>query len=167
MKTKATVAALICINLASAFVLRAQTPMTPYGPPITLEQAKKIATAAQVEARKNDWSVVVSVVDSGGNLVLLERMDNTQIGSVDVSQDKAKSAVAFRRPTKAFQDNVAAGGEGLRTLNLRGSSSIEGGLPLILGGKIIGAVGISGATSAQDGQVAAAGVAALRAKPGS
>lgn len=105
--------------------------------------------------------MVVAVMDTGGHLVLLERMDNAQFGSVQVAQDKARSAVAFRRPTKAFQDLVAAGGEGLRMLALSGAVPIDGGLPIIVGGKVIGGLGLSGGTSAQDGQVAQAGLAAL------
>jgi glc operon protein GlcG len=163
MKTKIIIA-LLFASLACLLPLRAQTPMTPYGPPISLEQAKKVAAAAQNEARKNDLAVVVTVVDPGGNLVLLERMDNAQTGSVEVSQDKAKSAVAFRRPTKAFQDTIAAGGEGLRVMKMSGAVPVEGGLPIIVDGKIIGGIGISGATSAQDGQMAQAGLAVMTAK---
>ena len=135
-----------------------QLPM--YGHPITLEQARKISVAAQAEALRNNWLMVVSVMDTGGHLVLLERMDNAQYGSVQVAQDKARSAVAFRRPTKAFQEMVAAGGEGLRILVMSGAVPIDGGLPIIADGAVIGGIGISGGTSAQDGQVAQAGLAA-------
>ena len=131
-----------------------------YGHPITLEQARKISVAAQAEALRNNWLMVVSVMDTGGHLVLLERMDNAQYGSVQVAQDKARSAVAFRRPTKAFQEMVAAGGEGLRILVMSGAVPIDGGLPIIADGAVIGGIGISGGTSAQDGQVAQAGLAA-------
>ena len=137
-------------------------PQLPiYGHSITLEQARRISAAAQAEALRNDWLMVVSVMDTGGHLVLLERMDNAQFGSVQVAQDKARSAVAFRRPTKAFHDMVAAGGEGLRILVMSGAVPIDGGLPIIVGGAVIGGIGISGGTSAQDGQVAQAGLAAL------
>ena len=137
-------------------------PLLPiYGHSITLEQAQKISAAAQAEALRNNWLMVVSVMDTGGHLVLLERMDNAQFGSVQVAQDKARSAVAFRRPTKAFHDMVAAGGEGLRILVMSGAVPIDGGLPIIVGGAVIGGIGISGGTSAQDGQVAQAGLAAL------
>ena len=137
-------------------------PQLPiYGHSITLEQARRISAAAQAEALRNDWLMVVSVMDTGGHLVLLERMDNAQFGSVHVAQDKARSAVAFRRPTKAFHDMVAAGGEGLRILVMSGAVPIDGGLPIIVGGAVIGGIGISGGTSAQDGQVAQAGLAAL------
>ena len=132
-----------------------------YGPSITLEHAQKISAAAQQEAQRNGWLMVVASVDAGGHLVLLERMDGAQFGSVQVSQDKARSAVAFRRPTKAFHDMVAAGGEGLRMLAMTGAVPIDGGLPIIVDGAVIGGIGLSGGTSAQDGQVAQAGVAAL------
>jgi len=138
------------------------SPQLPaYGPAITLEQARKVSAAAQQEALRNGWRMVVAVMDAGGHLVLLERMDNAQFGSVQVAQDKARSAVAFRRPTKAFHDMVAAGGEGLRMLAMSGAVPIDGGLPIIVGGAIIGGIGISGGTSAQDGQVAQAGLAVL------
>ena len=137
-------------------------PQLPiYGHSISLEQARRISAAAQAEALRNDWLMVVSVMDTGGHLVLLERMDNAQFGSVQVAQDKARSAVAFRRPTKAFHDMVAAGGEGLRILVMSGAVPIDGGLPIIVGGAVIGGIGISGGTSAQDGQVAQVGLAAL------
>ena len=157
---------IITLGLAVATSLFAQTnvsnPQLPeYGPSITLEQARKVSAAAQAEALRNGWRVVVAVMDPGGHLVLLERMDNAQFGSVQVAQDKARSAVAFRRPTKAFQDMVAAGGEGLRMLVVSGAVPIDGGLPIIVGGKVIGGIGLSGGTSAQDGRVAAAGLAAL------
>lgn len=137
-------------------------PTVPtYGSSITLELARKISAAAQQEAQKNGWLMVVAVMDTGGHLVLLERMDDAQFGSVQVAQDKARSAVAFRRPTKAFHDMVAAGGEGIRMLAMNGAVPIDGGLPIIVGGAVIGGIGLSGGTSAQDGQVAAAALAAL------
>jgi len=137
-------------------------PQPPaYGPSITLEQARKVSAAAQTEALRNGWRMVVAIMDAGGHLVLLERMDNGQFGSVQVAQDKARSAVAFRRPTKAFHDMVAAGGEGVRMLVMSGAVPIDGGLPILAGGVVIGGIGLSGGTSAQDGQVAAVGLAAL------
>ncbi len=132
-----------------------------YGPSINLERARKISAAAQQEAQKNGWLMVVAIMDAGGHLVLLERMDGAQFGSVQVAQDKALSAVAFRRPTKAFHDMVAAGGEGLRMLVMSGAVPIDGGLPIIVDGLVIGSIGLSGGTSAQDGQVAQAGLVAL------
>jgi glc operon protein GlcG len=152
--------------LAVAFVassLRAQAPAgLSYGAPIPLADAKRVLIAAQAEAARNKWNVAVAVVDSGGHLVAFERMDTTQFGSVEVAQDKARTAVAFRRPSKAFQDTIAAGAEGMRMLKLTGATPIEGGLPLVMNGKIVGAIGVSGVTSAQDGQIAAAGLAVLK-----
>jgi glc operon protein GlcG len=153
---------LVMFTAVLAPLLRAQVVDLPYGAPIPLAEARRVIAAAQAEATKNKWNVAVAIVDSGGHLVAFERMDTTQHGSVEVAQEKARTAVAFRRPSKAFQDNVASGGEGLRTLRLPGALPIEGGLPLGVGGKIIGAIGVSGVTSAQDGQIAAAGVAAAK-----
>lgn len=142
--------------------MNTKTPsLPPYGPAITLEQARKMSAAALRAAEQNGWLMVIAVMDPGGHLVLLERMDNAQFGSVQVAQDKARSAVAFRRPTKAFHDMVAAGGEGLRILVMSGAVPIDGGLPIVVGGAVIGGIGISGGTSAQDGQIAQAAVAAL------
>ena len=140
----------------------AQTPPPPppaYGAPITLEQAKKVMAGAEAEAKKNNWGMVITILDSGGNVVMLQRMDGTQLGSVDVARDKAWSAVAFRRPTKVFEDAIAQGGANLRLLRLTGASPIEGGIPLMADGKIIGAIGVS---APQDGQVAKAGVDGLK-----
>jgi uncharacterized protein GlcG (DUF336 family) len=128
----------------------------PYGPPITLESARKIAQPAIAEARKNGWTMAVAIVDPAGDLVYFERMDNTQLGSVNTAIAKARSATRFKRPTKAFQDMVASGGEGLRALGLDGAIVVEGGIPLVIDGKIVGAIGTSGGTSAQDGQCAKA-----------
>ena len=154
---------LLLLALLSLPVLaRAQAVDLPYGQPIPLAEAKRALVAAQAEATKNKWNVAIAIVDSGGHLVAFERMDTTQYGSVEVAQEKARTAVAFRRPSKTFQDTIAAGGEGMRMLKLPGALPIEGGLPLVVGGKIVGAIGVSGVTSAQDGQIAAAGVGALK-----
>lgn len=139
----------------------AQAP-PPYGNPITLEQAKKVMSAAEAEARKNNWPVVIAILDTGGQLVMLQRLDNTQWGSIDVAKDKARSAVAFRRPTKAFQDAVAQGGANLRLLNLTGASMLEGGVLIMADGKIIGSIGVSGVTGQQDAQIAQAGADSLK-----
>ena len=117
---------------------------------------------AEAEARKNNWNVVIAIVDTGGNLVMLQRMDDAQFGSIDVAKGKAHTAVAFRRPTKAFQDLIAQGGVNLRLLKLEGASPLEGGVPIVVGGKIIGAVGVSGVTSQQDAQIATAGADTLK-----
>jgi uncharacterized protein GlcG (DUF336 family) len=132
-----------------------------YGPSISIEPAKNAAAAALDVARANGWSMAVAIVDTAGLLVYFERMDDTQLGSVRVAQAKAASAALFKRPTKALQEALAAGGDGLRVLALEGSVPIEGGIPLVAGGKIVGAIGLSGGTSAQDGQCAEAGVATL------
>jgi uncharacterized protein GlcG (DUF336 family) len=150
---------LVAFSPAAVF---AQSTPVPYGAPISLGDAKRIITAAGEEATKNNWNVVITVVDSGGHLVALERMDNAQYASIDVSHGKARTAVAFRRPSKAMQTSLGAGGEALRSLAIPDLFPIEGGLPLVQDGKIVGAIGVSGVTSEQDGQIAAAGMAALK-----
>jgi len=132
-----------------------------YGAPISLENAKKAAAAALAEVRKNNWTMAVAIVDPAGDLVYFEKMDDTQVASTIVSQEKARSAARFKRPTKAFQDMLAAGGEGVRVLRIRGAVPVEGGLPIAMGGKVVGAIGVSGGTSAQDGQCAKAGADAV------
>ena len=159
MQTKSMVTGIVL--LLSARTVAAQLP-NPYGAPIGLEDAKKVAAPAVAEARKNNWNVAVAIVDISGNLVYYEKMDGTQLGSLTVSIDKARSAALFKRPTKAFQDVVAAGGDGLRILSLHGAVAIDGGVPIIIDGKIVGAIGVSGATSAQDGQCATAGASSVR-----
>jgi glc operon protein GlcG len=144
----------------SAGIAQAQVPQ--YGTNVTLEQAHKAWTAADAEARKNSWPMAIAIVDTAGQLVLFSRADNTQTASISVSQDKAVSAAMYRRPTKVMQDAVAGGGAGLRFLNLRGASAVEGGLPLYVDGKIVGAIGVSGMASDQDGQVAKAGADSLK-----
>ncbi len=134
----------------------AQMP-NPYGSPINLEAAKKIAASAIAEARKNNWTMAVAITDIGGDLVYFEKMDGTQTGSVGVALGKARSAVLFKRPTKVWEDAVAAGGAGVRILGLEGAVPIEGGLPLLIDGKIVGAIGVSGGTAQQDGVAAKAG----------
>jgi uncharacterized protein GlcG (DUF336 family) len=149
---------LLIAALALASTLHAQQPIL-YGSPIPLEKAKLVAAAALAEAQKNGWLMAVTVVDPSGNLVFFEKMDGTQLGSIDVSMAKARSAVLFKRPTKAFEDSLAAGGAGLRTLKVPGAMPVEGGVPLIENGKIIGAVGVSGGQPPQDGQCANAAAA--------
>lgn len=142
------------------FAAQAQTPQ--YGADVNLEEAKKIIAAGQAEARKKNWPVAIAIVDNHGFLVAYEKMDNTQTASVQVAIDKAVSAAIYRRPTKVFQDLVAGGGAGTRVMNLRSASTVEGGLPIVVGGKIVGGVGVSGVASEQDGEVAKAGLAALK-----
>jgi len=133
----------------------------PYGFPIGLEAAKKVAAPALAEAVRNNWAMAVAVVDTAGDLVYFEKMDATQLGSVTVAVDKARSAARFKRPTKAFQEMLAGGGDGLRVYGISGAVPVEGGVPIVSDGKIGGAIGVSGGTSAQDGQCARAGAAAI------
>jgi glc operon protein GlcG len=154
---QATIAAML---LASAFEVSAQA--VPYGAPISTDNAKKVSAATLAEARKNNWTMAVAITDPAGVLVYFERMDGTQNAVQDVAIAKARSAALFKRPTKAFQDEVAAAGIGLRYLTLPGVVAAEGGIPLVIDGKIVGAIGTSGGSYAQDGQVATAGAAALK-----
>jgi glc operon protein GlcG len=151
--------AIICVggHLAS----HAQMNL-PYGEPITLENARKAVSPARAEAEKEHLHIAIAIVDPGGELVYLEKMDDTQTASVQVAIDKARSAVLYRRPTKFFEDSLAAGGAGLRFLGLRGVVPVDGGFPLVLSGKIIGAIGVSGGTNVQDGQCAGAGAVILK-----
>ena len=136
--------------------------MPSYGPTISTAQAKQAVSLALAEARKNNWTMAVAIVDPAGDLVYFERMEDVQAGSTQVAQAKARSAARFKRATKVFQDALAAGGVGLRILALDGAVPVEGGVPLVVGGKIVGAIGLSGGTSEQDGQCANAGAAALK-----
>jgi len=139
----------------------AQMP-NPYGASITIDNAKKIAAASVAEARKNNFKMAVAIVDISGDLVYFEKMDGTQAASIQIAQDKARSAARFKRPTKALQDALAAGGAGLRMLALEGAVPVEGGLPIVMDGRIVGAVGASGGTSDQDGQTAKAGADSVK-----
>jgi glc operon protein GlcG len=163
LMTAASIAALSFAPLAAD----AQTPSPaapPYGPSITLDVAKKAVAAAEAEAKKNNWWMAIAVVDIAGKLVAFERMDNTQMASSDIALGKAVSANNLKRPTKVLQDAMAAGGGGMRFLAIPGAMPVEGGLPIVVDGKIIGAIGVSGAASSEDAQCAAAGLAAATAK---
>ena len=148
----AFVLSLLCAGGASAAELATKTALT-------LEVAKVLSAASEAEASKNNWSVVIAIVDDGGRLLHLVRRDGTQIASVDVAQGKARSAVGFKRPTKVLEDTIAGGRNAM--LGIEGLTPVQGGLPLVVNGETIGAVGVSGVTSQQDEQVAAAAVAAL------
>jgi glc operon protein GlcG len=152
---------LLCSALAS-WVAIAQVPNV-YGPPIGTDAAKRATALAIAEAKKNNWTVAVAVVDTGGVLVYFERIDGTQNGSSEVALAKARSAAAFKRPTKVFEEALAGGRTALVTLP--GALPIEGGLPIVDGGKVVGAIGVSGVTSQQDGICAQAALAAFGAKP--
>jgi glc operon protein GlcG len=151
----------VLLLVFTASSVSAQMPV-PYGAPINLESAKKAAAAAVTEARKNNWTMAVAVLDPGGALVYFEKMDGTQTGSVRVAIGKARSAALYKRPTKVWQDIVAGGGGGLRILGLEGAVPIEGGVPLVMDGKVVGAIGLSGGSGDQDGQCARAGADALK-----
>jgi len=161
--------ALACALALSAGSALAQTPAAPapsaatppYGPPITLDQAKRAMAAAELEAAKNSWQVAITILDSGGNMIMFHRVDNAQLSATTVSEGKARTALEFKRPSKALDDAIAAGGAGMRLLALKDITPLEGGLPVIVDGKIIGAIGVSGALSSQDAQVAKAGADAL------
>jgi glc operon protein GlcG len=146
--------------LGAAFALFAAGAMAqerpPYGQEIGVDMAKKIAAGALAESKKNGWRMAIAVVDNHGFLVYYERMDDTQTASVWLAVDKAKTAATYRRPSKAFEDGVAKGRVAL--LGLTGAMPIEGGLPIMVGGKVIGAIGVSGANSDQDAAAAAAGL---------
>src|SRR5260370_30689542 len=118
-------------------------PTTPYGSPISLDAAKKVMAAAEAEATKNNWPMAIVVLDSTGHPVMLHRLDNTQYGSISVAEDKAQTALDFRRLSKVFEDLVAQGGIGMRQLRLPVATPIEGGFPIIVGGKSLGALGAS------------------------
>lgn len=132
-----------------------------YGAPISLDRARRVMAAAEAEAQTYGWPMVIAVVGSGGHLVMLHALDQAQHASVAVAQAKAETAVNFRRPSKIFEDAVASGSLGLRLLGMHNLLPLDGGLPLIVDGEVIGAIGVSGMQSTQDAQVAAAGVAAL------
>ena len=162
LKPGLALALMWCMASALAQQPAANPSAMPYGPPVSVETAKKVAAAALTETRKNNWTMAVAVVDPSGNLVYYEKMDDTQLGSAKISINKARSAALFKRPTKAFQDALAGGGIGLRVLGLEGAVPVEGGVPLIVDGKIIGAIGMSGDTSEHDAQCAKAGAEALQ-----
>lgn len=153
-----------CISpaLLALLLLSTAVQAQSYGPSVNLAQAKTALAAAEAEAAAQNWAVAIAVVDTAGNLVAFIKRDDTQTASVDVAQAKARSAAIYKRPTKAFQDTLAAGGVGLRVLSLPGANAAEGGVPLLIDGVIVGAIGVSGVTSEQDGMVAAAGAAALQ-----
>jgi uncharacterized protein GlcG (DUF336 family) len=153
---KFLIAVAAALAAASSF---AQSP-APYGPPITLDNAKKVAAVALAEARKSNWTMAVAVVDPNGTLIYYEKMDNTQNGSAKVAVDKARSAALFKRSTKAFADRIATGNAGV--LAVEGAVPVEGGVPLVMEGKIVGAIGLSGDTSEHDGLCAQAGADAVK-----
>jgi glc operon protein GlcG len=147
------------VALSMIVPVSAQQPPPSYGPPITFEAAKKAMAAAEAEATKNNWAVAIAILDSSGHLVMLHKMDNVQYASIKIAEGKAQTAVDFRRPSKALEDTIAGGGAGLRVLTF-GNILVQGGVPIVSDGKIIGSIGVSGVTSQQDEQIAMAGAAA-------
>ncbi|HEX4553486.1 MAG TPA: heme-binding protein [Xanthobacteraceae bacterium] len=167
MRKFALISLAACAAVAAGAQAQAQQPAAPpppvpYGETINLEQAKLIADAAMAEAKKNNWFMAITVVGPAGDLVYFEKMDNTQYASVTISQHKARVAATFRRPTKAFEDNLAKGFENIYQMTLDGMIGSQGGIPLVKDGKLIGAIGCSGAAGFQDLQTCTAGVAALK-----
>jgi len=136
-------------------------PPPPYGPAITLEQAKRVMSAAELEAAKNSWTVAITILDSGGNLVIFHKFDNAQLSAVTTSQGKARTALEFKLPSKALDDAIAAGGAGMRLLALKDITPLQGGILILADGKIVGAIGVSGALSSQDEQIAKTGADVL------
>ena len=135
--------------------------MASYGSPITTQVAKNLVAAALTEARANNWTMAAAVVDPGGVLVYFEKIDDTQNASPRIAIDKARSAALFKRPTETFQDSVERGGIGLRVMMLRAAIAVEGGVPIVVDGKIVGGLGVSGGTSEQDGQCCKAALEAI------
>lgn len=133
----------------------------PYGPPLTLAVAKRLLAAAEALAESQGWPVAIVIADAAGDVVLSLKRDQTQHSALGIATGKALTAVNFRRPTKVFQDGIAAGGEGLRFLAVPGVTPLEGGFPIVVDGHIVGGIGVSGVLSTQDTQVAQAGLAAL------
>lgn len=156
------IAALVVAVPLSAMAQTPAPPPLPYGLGISMEAAKKALAAAEAEARKNNWVVAIAIVDSASKLAAFSKMDNTQHGSVDIAIAKAVTANNLKRPTKLLQDNIALGGVHLRLLSQPGIAPLEGGVPIIADGRIIGAIGVSGVMSNQDAEVAMAGAAAAK-----
>ena len=158
------IAASAAALLMSPLAVVAQAPAAPpaYGLGISMDAAKKAMAAAEAEAKKNNWPVAIAIVDSAGKLAAFSKMDNTQHGSVDIAIGKATTANNLRRPTKALQDTVAQGGGGLRMLAVPGVLPLEGGVPIVVDGKIIGGAGVSGVMSNQDAECAIAGANAAK-----
>jgi uncharacterized protein GlcG (DUF336 family) len=162
MTTLKTLIGACLVAVLAATPARAQAPPPPYGPPIGIEGARTVMAAAENEASKNNWAVVISIIDSGGNIVMLHRHNDVQLSSIEISQGKARTALMFKRPSKVLDDAISGGGAGLRFLALKDIVPLEGGLPIMSDGKIVGAVGVSGVLSSQDAQIARAGIDALK-----
>ena len=166
MRTLSVFAILALITFQAEMAI-AQTPLAPppltsYGLPISIENAKVAAAAAMAEANSHGWAMAIAVVDPSGFLIYFQKMTNTQNASGDLAIEKARTSALFRRPTRVFQDALAAGGDNLRVLGLTGAMPNAGGIPIVLGGHLIGAIGVSGGSVDQDAQVAQRGAAAVK-----
>ena len=160
MESKNSISRVLCSLALVTFAASAVAQQRPpYGTAINLETAKRVAAGAVAEAKKNSWNVAVAVVDNHGMLVYYEMADDTQTASATIALEKARTSATYRRPTKEMEDAITAGR--VAVLGLPASTPVEGGLPIVIGGRMIGAIGVSGVTSAQDGQIARAGVEAL------
>jgi glc operon protein GlcG len=162
LTTLKALAAAGAIVLAASLPVHSQTMPPDYGPPIGLENARKVMAAAEAEAEKNNWPVVIAIIDSGGHIVMMHKRDNTQLSSLQVAQGKAMTALKYKRPTKVLDDAISAGGAGVRFLALKDITPLEGGFPLVMEGKIVGAIGVSGVLSGQNSQIGRAGIDALK-----
>lgn len=138
-----------------------QPPAPPYGPPLTLDDAKRVADTAQAEAERLGWPMVIAICDSTGHLALLHRMDDAHLASVTVAQQKAETAVKYRRSTRLFEEGFEKGGIGERAATMPMVCAVDGGFPLLRDGKVVGSIGVSGMHSSQDAHIARAGMAAL------
>lgn len=150
------------LALMAALPVQAQNAPPPYGPSIGIEGARKVMAAAEEEASKNNWPVVIAIIDTGGHIVMLHRRDDAQLSAIEIAQGKAKTALMFKRPSKVLDEAIAGGGPGLRFLALKDIVPLEGGMPIVFQGKIIGAIGVSGVLSSQDAQVAQAGLDTIK-----
>jgi glc operon protein GlcG len=163
LKTLAGACALALFVAFGCISASAQPAPPPgYGPPIGLEMARKVMLAAEAEAAKNNWPVVIAIIDSGGHLVMLVRRDDSQLSSIEMAQGKAKTALYFKRSTKVLDDAISSGAPGMRFLALKDIVPLEGGLPIVVDGKIVGAIGVSGVLSANNAQIARAGLDSLK-----
>lgn len=159
--TKAKLFFTMALLVTSFTLIQAQQPATKRV--LTLGLAKKIAAAAEAEALKRGSTVVIAIVDDGGYLLVLERLDDTQVASVDVGIAKARTAAIFRRPSKVFEDQVRDGR--VAALGLPGAAPLQGGVPIVFDGKVIGAIGVSGNTPQEDEDIAKVGAAAISIEP--
>lgn len=159
---RASRATALVLGLCLGAQANAQPAVPDYGPALTLETARKAMSAADALARSNGWNVAIAILDSGGHLVLYQRFDNTHHASIAVAQGKARTALDMRRPTRVLEEAVASGGSALGLLTARELTLLQGGVPIVSGGKIVGSIGVSGVTSANDEKVAMAGAEVVK-----